>query len=159
MTIVAYTHRVLAADSCWASNGTIDSLGRKIQKTKSGLVVGQAGDNDCRAIMELLRSIKSPTHLPTTKALMETRCDFLGLCVFPNGRVFKIASSNRLPETLDQEDVGVWEIAGFPYAAVGAGQELAIGAMAAGQSARQAVAIACRHNTSCRLPVHSVTIG
>lgn len=157
MTVVAYKNKVLAADSCWASAGVIDSLGRKIQRTKY-LVVGQAGDNDARPIMELLRNVKHPSQLPSRKALMDTRVDFLGLCVFPSGRVFKIASSNKLPEALDAEDVGVWEIVGFNYAAVGAGHEIALGAMAAGASSRQAVAVACRHNVHCRLPIHSVTV-
>lgn len=158
MTAIAYKDRVMACDSCWSDKGCISSLARKIVKLKHGALLGQAGDNDAREVLELLRNVKTPAQLPSRNALMATRVDYDGLIVFPSGRIFRVAASNKLHESIEDEDVGVWEVSGRPYAVIGSGGDIALGAMAAGRSARQAIALACRLHIECRLPVHSINL-
>lgn len=156
MTTVAYKAGIMAGDSCWSYGGAVDTLSRKIHRLKSGALLGQAGDNDARDIIAMLENVKTPAALPTRRALLDTRIDFFGLLVFPKGRIFKISSSNLLPENTAC-DVGVWEVQ-MPFTAVGSGSEIALGAMAAGRSAKDAVAIACRYDTASRPPVYEVPL-
>lgn len=156
MTIVAYKAGVMACDSCWATREVIDNLACKIYRLKSGALIGQAGDNDARDVVERFTNVKDPRSFPGRKELHDFRIDFLGLLVLPKGRIFKIATTHQLLEHCD-DDIGVWEIS-LPFAVVGSGSEVALGAMAAGKSARDAAAIASRYVTSCRPPIHTRTL-
>lgn len=153
MTIIAWKAGIMACDSCWATNDVIDNLACKIYRLKNGGLMGQAGDNDARDVAALFDSVKDPRTFPSRKELHEFRLDFLGLLVLPKGRVFKVSTTNQLLENCE-DDIGIWEIM-LPYAAIGSGHEIAIGAMSAGKSAAEAAAIACRHVTSCRPPIHT----
>lgn len=149
----------MACDSCWADadSGMIDNLSVKIGKLKSGALIGQAGDNDARDVIQRFERLTSPKNFPMRKELHEIRVDFLGLLVLPNKRIFKIATTNKnINDT--NEDIGIWEI-NRPYAAVGSGGDVAMGAMAAGASARKAAQVACQLITSCRAPVHTRSIA
>lgn len=147
MTTIAYRDGVMACDSCWTYGGTVDVLSTKITRLSSGALLGQSGQNDARSVVALLDRVKTPAQMPTYEALLERRVLFLGLLVLPKGRMFKVATTH-VPTTMwddefDSDDVGIWELSG-QFAAVGSGDSLALGAMAAGKSARDAVAIACR---------------
>lgn len=134
---------------------------QKIHRTSAGALVGQAGDNDARAILALLDKVKRESDLPTRAALCATGIDFEGLLVLPNGSVFCVASGRVDAQgfAVDDADVGVWPAATIGgYAAVGSGSEAALAAMDAGASAARAVEIACRRNVYCRPPVHSVRL-
>jgi hypothetical protein len=152
----------MACDSCW-TNGQdlIDTLSIKIRRLSSGALLGGSGGNDGRAIEKLLDKVKSPAQLPTFDELQAVRQDFLGLLVLPKGQMFKIATTMVSPENWNGEfddDLGVWQIQG-PCGAAGSGTELAMGAMAAGRSAKEAVIIACRYDINSRPPVHVMRLA
>lgn len=157
MTVIAYRDGVMACDSCWSDNGTVSTLQTKMRRLSSGAILGSAGACDSRDVEALLDKIKTPVHLPTAEALSRMRLDYAGLIVFPRGpRIFKIVCTGIEPTNWDGErdhEYGLWEIA-FPFAAIGSGTKLAIGALSAGKSAKDAVAIACRWDLYCKLPVH-----
>ena len=159
MTSIAYKKGYMACDSCWTDGGShIQQTSLiKIIRLSSGALLGSAGDNDCRAIYTLLDKVKSFDKLPTTQQLSETKCDYSGILVFKNGEAVIIEVDQ--PETED----GVWKAAVYKAnrgcAAVGTGAELAIGAMEAGCSAANAVAIACRWDVNSKVPVHTIPLA
>jgi hypothetical protein len=157
MTCIAWRAGWMACDSCWTYGDTQVASLIKIKRLTSGALLGQAGDNDCRAIETLLDRIKDPAKFPSKVELAATKDDFMGLWVLQRGGVY-VVSIGRVDETgwpVDGEEVGIWPAASMGgYAAVGSGSDLALAAMDAGASARHAVEIACRRNINCRLPVH-----
>ncbi|SRR5258708_4887579 len=160
MTTVTYKDGVMACDSCWTCDDVIDTLMTKITRLSSGALLGQAGDNDARAIEKMLDKVKTPAGLPARDDLLRIRLDYMGLLVLPRGRVFKVSLTHNSEANWGEgfdEDVGIWEISGA-FTAVGSGKAFAIGAMAAGKSAVEAVRIACRYDINSRAPVHQVTL-
>lgn len=158
MTTIAFDGATMAGDSCWSLNGTVDSLATKIRRLSSGALLGGAGDNDARAFERLLDKIRTPAGLPSRSDLLAMRCEYRGLLVFPRGRIFKIATTQASEAHWDgvsEDDLGIWEI-NMRIAAIGTGADLALGAMAAGKSAREAVRIACRFDLASRPPVHTL---
>lgn len=148
----------MACDSCWTYGDTQVGVGIKIRKLSSGALLGQAGDNDCRAIDALLDKVRKPEQLPSREELAATHVAFMGLLALPRGGIWVISSA-KVDEsgwpTDDDEDVGVWMATTMGgYAAVGSGADHALAAMDAGATARQAVEIAIRRNINCRGPVH-----
>jgi len=156
MTTVAWDGKTMACDSCWSYENAVDTLQNKITRLPNGALLGQAGDNDARDIIKFLSGVKSPAKLPSRSRLQRFKIDFLGLMVFSNGRVFKIATAT---DYTDQEyDVGLWEVnAGIN--AIGTGAMIAMGALAAGACAREAVEIACRYDVNSRTPIHTFTLN
>lgn len=163
MTVIAWRAGIMACDSCWTYGDTQVASLIKITRLASGALLGQAGDNDARAIIELLDKIKDSKKLPTRLDLAKTLTDFYGLLALPKGGVYVI-SSGPVDQagwpTEEGEDYGVWTATSMGgYAAVGSGADYALSAMDAGASAREAVVISCKRNTSCRPPVHVVKLN
>lgn len=163
MTVITWRAGIMACDSCWCYGDTQVASLIKITRLSSGALLGQAGDNDARAIIELLDKIKDPKKLPTRLDLARTLTDFYGLLALPKGGVYVISSGPvdqaGWPSS-DHEDYGVWSATSMGgYAAVGSGADHALAAMDAGASAKEAVQIACRRNISCRSPVHVVKLN
>lgn len=155
MTTVAYRNGVMACDSCWSHQSAVDTLQKKVIRLKSGALLGQAGDNDAREIINILNKIGNEKLLPLRTELHRIRCEFFGLLVMSSGKMFKIATTHQAPETWTDEfedDLGIWPVRG-KFAAIGSGSDFAIGAMAHGASAKQAVRIACRYDLYSRPPV------
>jgi ATP-dependent protease HslVU (ClpYQ) peptidase subunit len=154
--------QVMACDSCWALAGLIDTLAIKISRLKGGALLGQAGANDARPIMALLNDVRTPGQMPSLEALLAARVDFAGLLVLPKGQVYKVMTTFISEANWDKEasegDLGIWEIK-RPFAAVGSGSELAMGALAAGASARRAVRVACEFDINSRPPIHVVPLS
>lgn len=152
MTTIAYCAGQMACDSCWNWNSTQTTSMTKIQRLSSGALFGGAGDSDDRAIIALLDKIKLAAKMPTAADLAATRCDINAVFVLPRGGVYIVSC-----ESLDVNEINfkgtIWP-ANRGYAACGTGADLAIGAMAAGKSAREAVAIACKWDINSRPPVH-----
>jgi hypothetical protein len=153
----------MACDSCWSSLGTQTVSLTKIHRLSSGALLGQAGDNDSRAIIQLLDKIKDPRKLPSRAELANTKVCFEGLLALQKGGVWVIATGKHdsagYPEDND-DDFGVWPATTMGgYAAVGSGSDHALCAMDAGATAKEAVVIACRRNVYCRLPVHVVKLA
>lgn len=169
MTVIAYRDGLMACDSCW-SHGDMQTVSApKIVRLKSGALLGQAGDNDARAVVALLDNVKDPRKLPTREELAGTKCDFEGLLALPRGGVWVISSGpvdeagwaarNQYDEEISEN--GVWPAATMGgYAAVGSGAEAALSAMDAHHSvtAQRACLVACRRNLNCRGPVYVVRL-
>lgn len=151
MTVIAYRAGIMAGDSCWAnsSTGTIDNLQNKMQRLKSGLLYGGAGDCDDRKLLTMLHRVKTPAQLPTAEKLKEIADSINALLVFPSGDVFYLDTG--------AEDGAVCPVQTL-FAAVGSGRQIAIGAMAAGATAYSAVQITCQHNVYCRPPIHQLRL-
>jgi hypothetical protein len=160
MTTIAYKAGHMSCDSCW-TYGHVQTVSQvKITRLSSGALLGQAGDNDARAIEEILDRVKKPSMLPSREALQNTKVDFYGLLVLPGERIFHIATARTDDQGWvkeDEDDAGVWE-GNRNIAAAGSGSLLALGAMDAGVSAAVAVRIACRWDINSRLPVHTLSL-
>ena len=157
MTTIAFKDGIMACDSCWTYYSTQTTSLIKIQRLSSGAMLGSAGDNDDRPVMALLDKIKTFDKLPSKADLANTRCDFDGLLVLPRGKIVMITIGPQ-DDNYAHYDGQLWE-ANRGFAAIGSGTQLALGAMAAGKSAREAVAIACKFDVHSRLPVHTMTLG
>jgi len=162
MTTIAYRDGVMAGDSSFTFNDVVDTLSRKVHRLKSGALLGQAGDNDGRHLVALLDGARTAKQLPSRADLLGLRANFVGLLVLPRGAVFKINGALKPPEHWsekdDGQDVGIWPIEA-PFAAIGSGTDLALGALAHGASALQAVKIACRFDIHSRPPVYSLALA
>lgn len=160
MTTIAYRDGTMACDSCWQANHVQTTSLTKIIRLASGALLGSAGDGDIRGLQTLLEKVKSLDRLPSRAELSALKCDIEGILAFPRGHVAMIAIFPGGPDrnNLDHYEAQVW-LANRGLVAVGTGAELAIGAMAAGKSAREAVAIACRFDINSRLPVHAMTLN
>lgn len=160
MTTIAYKNGVMASDSCWTLGNAQVVSASKIHRLSSGGLLGQAGDNDQRSVAALFEKIKDPRKFPSRQELLGTVTEFHGLLALPRRGVWYIAICKTGPGgwVEDGEDCGIWE-ANRGFAAVGSGSDFAIGAMAAGKTAREAVAIACKFDINSRLPVHSAAIS
>ena len=161
MTTVTFKSGVMACDSCFSYGGSVDTLGKKIVRLRSGALLGQAGDNDARDVIALLSTVKSVRQIPSRKDLLSLRTDFLGLLVTPSGRIIKVSTTFVSPENWTDEtekDLGAWEI-NHAFTAIGSGSDIAMGAMAAGADAKRAVMIACRYDMNSRPPVHALHLS
>lgn len=163
MTVIAWRNGVMACDSRWSTFGFQTVSAIKIQRLSSGALLGSAGDNDCRAMVELLDKIKDPRKLPSRAELEKTKLEYEGLIAFPRGGVWYVGTGRTNEagyadvDSIDDDspDCGVWNATTMGgYAAIGSGGEAALCAMDAGASAREAVEIACRRISSCSGPVH-----
>jgi hypothetical protein len=157
VTTIAYKDGVMACDSCWTGDEMQEASQTKIVRLASGALLGGSGDNDSREIFQLLDKIKRDKQLPTRTQLAALRVSFSGLLALPNGEIFKISAD--FGEKESDSDYGIWPVGRRGLAAAGSGCHLAIGAMAAGKSAREAVAIACKFDINSRLPVHSLELA
>jgi hypothetical protein len=161
MTVIVWRNGIMASDSCWTYCDTqVVSMG-KIKRLSSKALLGQAGDNDARAIEQLLDRIKDPRKFPSKIELATTKDDFIGILALSRGGVYIVSSSPvdeaGWPRDPDGDDIGIWPATTMGgYAAVGSGADCALAAMDAGANAIKAVEIACRRNIHCRLPVVSV---
>jgi ATP-dependent protease HslVU (ClpYQ) peptidase subunit len=156
MTTCAYKDGVLATDSCWTWGDTQTTSLIKVRRLSSGALLGGAGDNDDRAVVALLDKIKTFERLPSKAELAATRTRFAGLLVLPRGKVVMI-DIEPMDEGYNHYDAQVWE-ANRGFAAIGSGSHYALGAMAAGKGAKEAVAIACRLDINSKPPVHSMAL-
>lgn len=156
MTTIAYRSGIMACDSCWASASLQTTSLIKITRLASGALLGTAGDADDRALQELLRNVKSIEKLPTRDAFAALKCDMDAIFVLKSGQVFKIGIERDVKHSSDFE-AQIWP-ANRGICAAGSGAELAIGAMAHGASAKEAVGIACNWDINSRGPVHAVRL-
>lgn len=151
MTTIAYTAGLMACDSCWTLNNTQMTRLSKIMRLPSGGLLGQAGDNDGREMENFLGKIKTPRSIPFRKELLDLKISFAGLLVLPTGHIYRVDCREN-PTDYDEE-VGFTPIS-MKYAVAGSGGDIALGAMAAGKSAREAVLIAAEYDINTRGPAH-----
>jgi ATP-dependent HslUV protease subunit HslV len=141
MTTLAYRNGVLAADSLVSSVGTRVGEMRKVWKTKSGALVGFAGNASLSYEIDQWVTNDLAGETPGTADRGTI------LLVQPGGEVFVI-----------DDDGGPVRIVA-PFHADGSGSDIAIGAMAAGASAVQAVEIASLYDTATGGAIQYVELG
>jgi ATP-dependent protease HslVU (ClpYQ) peptidase subunit len=139
----------MACDSCWNNDGLRTSSLIKIRRLSSGALYGGAGDADDRTLVALLDKVKTFERLPSREDLSDIMGDFAAILVLPQGKIVMIEKDKKGGE--------VWE-ANRGMMAIGSGGEIAIGAMASGKSAREAVAIACDWDINSKGPVHELEL-
>lgn len=152
MTVIAYRNGIMAGDSCWSEpeSGLITTIQNKLLRLPSGALYGGAGAPDDRALVRLLLQVEEPAAIPELATLMaEQLSDLECLLVLPDETVWIIETGPK--------GMGLCPIE-MPFTAIGAGAAVAIGAMAAGATAKRAVAIACKHVRSCCPPVYTLAI-
>ena len=157
MTVIAYRDGVMAGDSCWSDGGKdsdygglITNVQNKLVRLPSGGIYGGAGATDDRSLIRLLAKVKSSRGLPLSTVIADKQYEELQcLIALPDKTLWLI---NGGPEGNGVEPVST------EFAAVGTGAPIAIGAMARGATAEQAVRIACRWNVFCRPPIHKIKL-
>ena len=147
-TTIAYRDGIMACDSQWTSAEMVLSSACKIERLPSGALYGASGYTDDRELKLLIAMVKNEEELPLASVLEKVTIECQALLILPNGKVFRIMTG-------DNAEVCPIEA---PFAAVGSGQGIALGAMAHGASALQAVTIACDFDIYTRRPVHSLTL-
>jgi hypothetical protein len=153
MTTIACKDRIMACDSCWTdSNWLVGTSKNKITKLKSGALLGEAGDNDSRAVQKLLQNVKNFSQMPSALELAACCVDYAGIILFQNGEMAQVEIDRRGGDSVCYV-ANAWPV-NRGMTAVGSGAAVAIGAMAAGKTAAQAVAIACAWDPNSKLPVH-----
>lgn len=134
----------MASDSRVTADNTIfTNKHRKIFRLKDGSLLGTAGDADDSDLPNLFNRIKKiPTHKQLTNLGFEFQCIF----VKPDSTVYVLESSL-------EEDTKIYKSSVYPinepYVAVGSGSSWAMGALAMGASAEQAIKIAIKFDTNC----------
>jgi hypothetical protein len=136
MTVIAYRDGIIAADTgLWLGQITNGQM-IKIARRKGGALIGCAG-------------VSAPARTMMTNFL-----NFQDDLVQPDGVQALIISSNGKLISLHEEH---WLEVECLYDAVGAGVEVAIGALAAGASAEEACAIAVKHHSQCNGDIVSLS--
>ncbi|MCX7177968.1 MAG: hypothetical protein NTX56_04090 [Proteobacteria bacterium] len=157
MTVIAYRAGIMAGDSCWSDGGRDGDYGglitnsqNKLMRLPSGAVYGGAGATDDRSLIQLLAKVKTARSLPPSTIVADEQfAELQCLLALPDGTLWLI---NGGPEGNGVEPVST------EFSAVGTGAPIAIGAMARGATAEQAVRIACRWNVFCRPPIHKIKL-
>jgi ATP-dependent protease HslVU (ClpYQ) peptidase subunit len=145
MTTITYRDGVMAADSR-AYSGNKVPIGEKIKlrRLDDGTLIG-ASTSTCGAAGWVLDWVEAgcPAVAGGTELLPDK---FDVIVVRPDGSVFYGSDTPVLTGPLDA-----------PYLAAGSGQEYALGAMAHGATAVEAVRAACLLDVWSGLPVYAVT--
>lgn len=156
MTVIAYRDGIIAGDSCWSDGadgsyaGLITNMQNKLCRLPGGAIYGGAGATDDRALLRLLHGVTDPRGLPDASTLSGDVYDQLtALVILPDRSVWLL---NGGPSGNGVEPVST------RFTAIGCGGPIAVGAMARGASAEQAVRIACQWNVYCRPPTHTINL-
>ena len=155
MTTIAYRDGVLASDSGVydGAHDLVEGMTPKVYKWGGDIgdlwLFGAAGDADMRELIAILQV----SGLQTTKeelAALDTEVD--GILISPQGEIWRVYYD---PEN---EESHIYPLHA-DFFAVGSGAQVAIGAMAAGKGAEEAIVLTSQHNTHTRLPVQSVRLA
>ena len=132
MTTIAYRDGVMAADTLCTVNNAIE--GRVVKIARRGpIMAGAAGSAPmCRAFLDWFKAGMKGDP-PATQHPVSSDWNYWGLIVTPD-HILSLMGSG-------------WMTVSAPYHAMGSGAEYALGAMAAGATAVQAVEAAIRHDT------------
>lgn len=137
MTILAYRNGILASDSLANVRGTRISAVRKIGRDPDGAIFGATGGvADCHAFLRWCQAGRPDDAMPK---LVEDH--FSGLLIEKDGTVKEYAPNLN------------WATHDAPFFGWGPGGDIAIGAMAFGATAIEAVNIAIEYEGSCHGPV------
>lgn len=155
MTVIAFDGKVLASDSCISEFGFYAGSAKKLFRLKSGGMLGTAGDADCRAVINVLDSIKDGADLPTRVELEALKTDGTYLLVLPDKTTWLISMGF-------DDDIKSWKAEVFEaktkYVVAGHGGDFAKMAMYLGKTAPQAIKEACKWSLACRPPVQTMKL-
>lgn len=146
MTTIAYREGVLCADTSVHDRDTYVGAMDKIVKRKSdGKLAGAAGAmEDVVAFLDwFMRGSRGSLSVSKTG-------NFEGLVVHGKGEVEWFGANGRSKPIL---------LADFPFTAIGSGFKVAMGAMAHGASAQDAIKIACQLDVYTREPITTLRYG
>lgn len=157
MTTIAVKDGHMSCDSATTDDSNaVVSLGNKITRLKFGTLLGEAGDADSRAVVKLLQKVRSFDDVPTALELAACKVDYSGILLFPDGTMAYVGIT-RLGESGEPGyRAEAWPISRV-ISAVGSGALFALGAMAAGKTATEAVSLACEWDANTKGPVHDFT--
>lgn len=144
MTTIVFKDGDLAADTLMTTGNLQSGFWNKIEKTDDGRLIGCCGF--LSQANELKMWLKNPPGKRSTT--FKSGDDCRGMEVLPDGTVNQFNSGSV---------VGV-AMAG-PFFAIGSGDQLAMGAMAAGATAEEAIAICIKLDTYTGGEVESITIN
>jgi 20S proteasome alpha/beta subunit len=131
MTVIAYRDGALASDSLCTCADVRASSTVKIARCPDGSLCGASGySGDAAAFIRWCVAGRPEDAKPKLTSLC-------ALVISPSGEILMFEESLN------------WAVLDAPYYATGSGHALAIGAMAHGASAVEAVAIAIKHHTGC----------
>lgn len=150
MTTIAYRAGIMAADSAVFRGSTVVDTMQKITRLPNGALLGCSGQRDLRDLADLL----SHDEQPTRAKLADLKAEYDALLARPDGRLFTIQTYRKYDAW-----AGHWAEQVRGFSAIGSGMDVAIGALAVGSSAREAVLAACRHDAWTRPPVTTMRIG
>lgn len=138
MTTIAYRDGVMAADSGCFNNGLYEGEVDKIWVMPDVGVMACCGEYG--AILKVVEWLKDGAQ-PNRKPRLSKESQFAGLLITPEGEVLHYQIGLR-PLRIVAD-----------FHAIGSGRQIAVGAMAAGASAEQAVQIACHYDRISMAPV------
>lgn len=143
----------MACDSATTDDSNaVVSLGNKVLRLKSGALLGEAGDADSRAMVRLLQKVRSFDDVPLALELAACKIDYSGILLFPDGTMAYVG----IEHTGDVYHAQAWPI-NRGISAVGSGALFALGAMAGGKTAAEAVSLACDWDANTKGPVYDFT--
>lgn len=140
MTTIAFKDGILAADSAVTASGNWEGSCMKIAKLKPSIFAGFAGALAVQeTVFEWIAGGMDRKKIPT---IMDGGEDYKWDClVITPDAVWSLERSFLRSFTQS------------PYYAIGSGADLALGAMAMGATANQAVEAACKHDIYSRQPI------
>jgi ATP-dependent protease HslVU (ClpYQ) peptidase subunit len=143
----------MASDGRVTEEDTVfsDSL-QKIFRLKDGSLLGTSGDADDRTLVELFNKQKK---FPSHRQFANLGLEFEAIHVSQNGEISIVASAK-------EKDKDYWTVSLFTFpdtfVAIGSGRAYAIGAMARGATAEQAVKVAIKYTTTCGGKIQKVKL-
>lgn len=141
MSVIAWDGKMVAADK-QATLGTLRVMTTKIRRIASGEILGWTGDQDSGMIVaKWYEDGADPEKWPVSQ---KDKDDWSRLLVF---------SSKNPPKFYERQPVAV--TVEDKFMAWGCGRDFAIGAMALGSNAIDAVLIASRFDSACGMGVDS----
>jgi len=117
---------------------------------------GGAGDADDRAVIALLDNVKTFKQMPSARQLSEIAADICGILALPSGDAYSVDIEKH--EAATAWSAQLFPVGRYGYIACGSGRDFALGAMASGKTALEAVNIACKFDIHSRPPVHQLVI-
>ena len=140
MTTIAFRDGIVAADTGCYNDGLYEGEVEKIWPLIDIGVLGCCGEYG--AILKVVEWLRNGGETDS-KPRLSRDSEFAGLLVNPSNEVFHYQISLR-PLRINAD-----------FHAIGSGRKIAIGAMAAGASAEQAIKIACRYDHMSTEPVRT----
>lgn len=151
MTTIAYRNSIMAADSLATGGEIRRGAAVKMCRLADGTVVGVSGSHGIlgRVAIWFEEAIRKGARQPEFEDFpkLPERCEAYGIAARPDGSVCLFAAD------------GICQWVDTDFVATGSGNELAMGAMAMGASAREAVAVAAQFDVYTGGKIATLSVG